>query len=104
MSRIAHRLIAAWSLLAVMALVVTPRELLHTCEVRAADHQEHGEGAAIGTVCPVCDAAVPVAIGAEQRLEIVPVTVRALERGDAVRAAVAPRVLRSADRGPPTLV
>ena len=104
MFRIAHRLIAAWSLLALMALVVAPREMLHRCEAQQADHQEHSEGATIVTVCAVCDAAVPVAIGAEHRLEIVPVTVRALERGDAVRAAVASRVLRSADRGPPALI
>jgi hypothetical protein len=98
-----QRLIAAWSLLLVMGVLIAPRELLHRCEVPQEAHQDHNGGDTIAPICPVCDAAVPVALTAEDGLEIVPVAGYIRRHSDAIRTADAPWVLRCTDRGPPTL-
>ncbi len=104
MFRIAHRLVAAWSLLAVMALVVIPRGELHRCESQEASHPEHGEGATLSTGCPVCDAAAPVALGAEEQLRVVPVVLFASEHAEPARTVDCRCILRCVDRGPPALM
>lgn len=104
MPAVFHRLIAAWSLLALMALVVTPRSVFHRCGHSEVSHHEAIGGTAIENDCPVCDNAVPAAV--QERITryrafaeiVVLVQVRELY------APLFGHALRSSDRGPPALI
>ncbi len=101
MFRRSSRLLAAWWLLAVMALAVTPRELLHQCGSADGTHQEHTDGAALKNVCPVCDVALPVAIAKDIALVSVAQEVSTPAHAPTIAAPAHGHERRCADRGPP---
>jgi hypothetical protein len=97
-----HRLVAAWSLLALMALVVVPPSVWHHHE-EVADHHHAEGGATVENDCPVCDKALPIAL--EERVFGLSIVVEVM---GSVGAAILPKAhvghaLRNADRGPPAL-
>jgi hypothetical protein len=103
MFRSSPRLLAAWWLLAVMALTVTPRELLHQCGPGDGAHQEDTEGAALKNVCPVCDVALPVAVAEETALVSATVRVSTPAHAPTIPAPALGHERRCADRGPPVI-
>lgn len=102
MFRRSFRSLAAWWLLAVMALTVTPRELLHQCGRSEITHREHSDRATLKTVCSICDVALPVALAED----VAPVSVvQEISVPLQARTIAAPALgheHRSADRGPPS--
>lgn len=99
MSARVRKILQAWWLLAIMALVVTPRGYLHHCELL--HHQAGAKGATLSTHCAICDEVVPSATGAT----IMGCTVvTSLGCMLAAGASVDPElghVLSCSDRGPP---
>ena len=102
MFRRSFRSLAAWWLLAVMALTVTPRELLHQCGRSDGSHQEHSERASLKTVCSICDVALPVAIAEEIGLVSVAREVSVPMQALTIAAPALGHACRTADRGPPS--
>ena len=102
MFRKSSRLFAAWWLLAMMALTVVPRELLHQCGPADDTHHEDAEGAALKTVCPVCDVAMPVAVAEDLVLVSVARQVSTCVHTPTSAAPALGHERRSADRGPPS--
>lgn len=96
------RLLAAWWLLALMALTVTPRELLHQCGPADTSHQEDGTGATVKNICPICDAALPVAVAEDVALVSTAVRVSAPTSAPIVTAPAFGHERLCADRGPPS--
>jgi hypothetical protein len=103
MLRRSFRSLAAWWLLAVMALTVTPRELLHQCGRSDGTHQGHSDGATLKTICSICDVALPVAIAEEVPLMSVVQEVSVPVQARTIAAPALGHEHRSADRGPPSV-
>ena len=97
-------MVAAWSLLALMALVVTPRSMFHHCGHSEVSHQEAIGSAKIENDCPICDNAIPAAVRERITRFLAFVEVVVLEKVGDVHAPSIGHVLRSADRGPPALI
>ncbi|MBP7514067.1 MAG: hypothetical protein KA791_05940 [Flavobacteriales bacterium] len=97
-----HRLVAAWSLLALMALVVTPPSTWHHHGAIEAHHDADG-AATVENICPVCDHALPIAV--QERIAGLSFVVHVigLDGPCALPIADVGHVLRNTDRGPPSL-
>ncbi len=102
MSVMYHRLVAAWSLLALMAFMVMPPSTWHRHGAIEAHH--HADDAAtVENICPVCDNALPIAV--QERITGLSfvVDVIGLAGPFALPISDIGHVLRNADRGPPSL-
>lgn len=98
-----HKVVATWSLLALMAIVVTPPAAWHHHDAEVADHHANG-GATIENVCPVCDHALPIAVQERPVAFSCVIDVVGLEGPAVLPMADVDHAHQNADRGPPALI
>lgn len=102
MHRTTPRILAAWAVLLVMALVVTPRLVWHDCTDLHGAEQAHGTAeASVKAVCAIC--AVPVLVASDPIAVLVAFETSTCAVQPALQdcSPVLGNVQRAADRGPP---
>ncbi|MEZ4805844.1 MAG: hypothetical protein R2815_00025 [Flavobacteriales bacterium] len=94
------RLLSAWTLLAITALLVVPREQWH--ELGHAEHDDHvHHGPVVEASCVQCEIGVPVAMTTEALTPVALAVVRCPQPVALVQGIFLGYTPLTADRGPP---